>query len=479
MKKSVLLFSVAVLALASCNKTEYLGQEGLEGKSPIEIGSTTLRGTKAHVTGQSAAERLGNKFKVYGLKTTGSDEQTVFNGVPVIYSSEKWDYTSASELTRYWDPNATQYDFLAFSDANTTQKVVAPAIADLFEDGITIGTATSNVTLAELQKIYVAPSLTIENGAFTSPVNFVFRNAAAKIRVAFFNAIPGYDVKINKFYPANPAVTDDGKTNVILFGDNAFFTAAAYSVDPETAATTVIGTPAKTGKIELGAKCTEGYIGRNITDASFDKADKAWTMVMPVNDAAKDINLVISYTLQNLHETIERTSFVTIPAVYAQWASNHAYTYYFRITDNDLHPITFSAEVIDFEETGYTQETITTIDGEQEANITTWAAGSAVQENKAYKVGELIYVAVTNVTVDAQHPITVQVAYTDDLTVDGSNAGAKIAEGSYQTMARGDDNRSSFTANAAGKWVIRVKYKDSQDQDKTAFKVVTVTSDSE
>ncbi|MBQ0020104.1 MAG: hypothetical protein KBT39_06220 [Bacteroidales bacterium] len=465
------LFYVAATAamLASCT-SEIAPEEGtVEAvKYPVEFSGARCVTTRA--TGSAAATLLSNEFTVYGVKLINSTSETVFNGTPVKFASNAWNYSSATEETRYWDPNATAYQFLTFSDANNPDVVVAPGIANI-ADGITIGTTSQNVSLDALQKVYVAPGITVQKENFTSPVTFSFRNAAAKVRVAFFNAIPGYDVIIDNFYPsdANDAVATKAAT---LFNTNGFFTGAAYSVDTETATTTVIGTPTTASTFALGTKCADVKLGRNIVDATFDQAEKAWTWAMPVNGASKDINLKIDYRLVSKHETINRTSFVTVPANYAQWKANHAYTYYFRITDNDLHPITFTAQVIDFETNE--QETITTIDGEQEVNITTWAEGSTVQITPVYKVGDVIYVSVTNCTNPG-----VEVAHTSNTDVDGSNAGTLIDDNDYETLIPATDGRYSFTANkGAGKYVIRVSYKDSTNASKVAFKVVTVNEPS-
>lgn len=471
MKKSLFFVAATAAMLASCSSEIIPEGMDVKGLSPIEFNGEPGMITRA--TGADAATLLSNQFTVYGVKKTGAVLEAVFNGVPVNYGTE-WDYTSVLEPSRYWDPNANSYKFLAYSDANATKVVVAPtiksgAVVSDIPSSITIGSTESNVTLEQLQKVYVAASKEVTSSAFTSPVSFQFVNAAAKVRAAFFNAIPGYDVIINQFYPATPAVDANKTKNVTFYNDNGFYTAAAYSVNLADATTSLIGTPTTASVFTLGDECTKGALGKSITAASFDKANGAWTWAMPVNGAAKDLNMEIKYTLHSAHETIQRTSTVTIPAIYAQWAANHAYTYYFRITDNDLHPITFSAEVIDFETNE--QETITTIDGEQEANITTWVDGSTVQVTPVYKVGDKIAVSVTNA---GASPV-IQWAYTSDTTVDGSNAGSKIASQSYTTIYAGDDGRAYFTADqGAGKYVIKVSYTDSNSDPKVAYKVVTV-----
>lgn len=98
--------------------------------------------------------------------------------------------------------------------------------------------------------------------------------------------------------------------------------------------------------------------------------------------------------------------------------------------------------------------------------------GSTVQVTPVYKVGDRIWVSVTNAT----NP-KISWAYTADTTVDGSNAGSKIADSAYTQIYLDSDKRASFKADqGAGKYVIKVTYADSQSQVKTAYKVVTVNN---
>lgn len=479
--KKALIFSAVVLgiALVGCSKSNYLGKEIAEAASPIEFFGGATHSTKADIAGDPAAALLHNEFMVLGKKLVGETETVVFDNVAVKYDAQstaanKWSYLHDGQELRFWDPNASKYTFLAYSDANATKRVVVPTAEA--PATFTIGTVEAPVDTEALSKVYTSPAAVVEKANFTSPISFKFSNAAAKVRVAFYDAVPGYKVRVLKFYASSTDQT--GSNNVELISDNGFYSKAAYNITMASGKISVIsGSTTASSLLTLGdqivnAQSTNHYIGETIADATFDKAGKAYTWVMPVGAAAKELNLKVYYEMKSGHETIKRTTTVRIPAEFAQWEANHAYTYVFKITDNDLHPITFSATVEDF----INEETITTVDGGQDINITTYVAGSDVQGNGEYKKGDLIYVGLTNYDT-ASEPV-IGVLHSEDAELDGSNAAAKTAGQEFETLDRDEDETLyQFKADKAGKYVIKVTYKclNAEHTDlHTAYKVVKV-----
>lgn len=457
MKKNLFYAAAMVAMLASC--TSEVIPEGLvdEVKYPVEFNATPGYMTRANKTGADAATLLSNKFVVYGQKTVGGVTTSVFDAVPVNYVSE-WSYVGLGQALRYWDSNASSYDFYAYSDANNPS-IITPA-ANVYTGGVTVAAATAE----DLSKVYTTSAKNVSTASFTSPVTFTFKNAAAKVRVAFYNAIPGYEVNVDKFY----VTTADAETeNTTLKG--TFYQSAGYTVAAD-GTQALNGAPTTMTDITLGNKivqCTNAnqYISKSITTATFDKTDGAYTWVLPTQGAGDDINLKVTYRMISGHDIISRTVDVTVPAVYAKWEPNHAYTYFFKITDNDLHPITFDAEVVDFEDN--TQETITTIDGDNPVNITTWVDGSEVQTDVVYKKGSDIYVSVKN----CPATFDVHTGFTTDTTINGSNAGAKINDWTLRTETTG--GRYLINATAAGYYVVRVSWVSGGDP-KYAYKVIKV-----
>lgn len=460
MKKHLLIAASLAALLASCTSEVIPERPSAESfMSPIEfIGEPGAMTRAENITGAAAATLLSNKFVVYGQKTVNSEVSQVFEGVPVEYTTE-WSYVSASQALRYWDSNASSYNFYAYSDANNPS-IVTPE-SNIYTGGVTIATSTAE----NLSKVYITPVQNISTSAFTSPVTFAFKSAAAKVRVAFYNAIPGYEVNVDKFY----VTTSDAETeNTTLKG--SFYQSASYTI-AANGTQSVNGTPTTMADLTLGNKivqCTNAnqYIGKSITTATFDKDGGAYTWVLPTQGAVQDINLKVTYRMISGHDVISPTVDVKIPAVYAKWEPNHAYTYYFKITDNDRHPITFDAEVVNFE----TNETITTIDNDNPVNITTWVADSDVKNDDVYKKGKDIYVSVANCP---NTTFDVHYGFTTDETINGSNAGSKIADNSWNLLTVTTNGRYQINATAAGYYVVRVSW-TSDSTTKYAYKVIKV-----
>lgn len=464
MKKTFLFVALAAVAAASCSKAEYLGQQPqkVEKQSPIEIGTSVDAVTKA--TKEESATLLSNRFIVWGQKTISGVSSSVFDQIPVSYTADGWSYVTASQALRYWDSNAQTYDFIAVSDANSrvmATDVMAKVSAkeNVYADGFGI----SEVTADELAKIYTSSLYTVNNIDFSSPVSFEFSNAAAKVRVGFYNAIPGYDVNVDKFY-----FKDDTETeNTVLKG--SFYSKAAYNVS-NAGALTVTGTPALTTDIVLGNLIVQSpnanqYIGKSLTAASYDKTAGAYTNVLPVMAAGEDIELKVTYRMFSGNDIISRTCDVTIPAVYAKWQANYAYTYLFKITDNDLHPITFDAIVLDPQK----QETVTTVDGDNKVNITIFSEGSNVTVDGGVKQGKDVFASVENVPAATYR---VHVGYTDNDAVNGSNAASIITDWSLRTPTTG--GRYEIKADKVGYYVIRVTWTDESSVNHYAYMVFKV-----
>ena len=130
------------------------------------------------------------------------------------------------------------------------------------------------------------------------------------------------------------------------------------------------------------------------------------------------MKLKCDYTLYNptTKETINITGKTAeIPAQYLQWKANFKYSYIFKITDDDLNPITFDAVVIT-NELG-NAEYITTV---TEPSITTFGVKSGVYSTgkNEYEAGTDIYATVTAngsvVTPSLGTNVNVYVATTND-----------------------------------------------------------------
>lgn len=456
--KKIYFFAAMAAVLSSCASDESFQINELTQGTPIELGVSNLNATRANVTGDAAATLLGNQFTAFGQKTVGGVTTQLFNvnPTPVTYSGG-WSYvtTTPAQPLVYWDAAASQYDFYAFSDANETS-IVTPG-ANPYANGIVIAKDSAH----KVGLVYVAPAVQ-KTAPYSSAVNFVFKNAAAKVRMAFYNAVPGYKIKVNKFYWSN----DNGATYKVSTGAalmGTFYAEAGYTVAAD-GTQTLNGTASSTDSLVLGSKITAAdVIGTSVSTATFDSAG-LYSWVLPTQAAGDDIKLRINYTMSSGADEITREVDVTVPAEFAKWEPNYAYTYFFKITDSDLDPIAFTAEVEQFEE--FTQETITTVDGTKAANITTYVDGSAVLDDSDYKKDKTIEVRVTNVTATA-----LEVLYNGSTSEDEvDESGAKVLD-----FSGADDIKAAgnFTPTEAGYYVIRVTWNES-GEDKYAYKVVKV-----
>ena len=277
---------------------------------------------------------------------------------------------------------------------------------------------------------------------YQKEVQLSFRNLTSKVRVAFYETIPGYSVKDVYFYANNTSANskDISETNATLFtqGDaanNKFYgsgTATVYfptvgtnnlkNSDYNKAHVAIAGTDvdAKASKDfgTLNYTTSEDsrlnkenannniYLGRTSNQATFAGTTTPYYQIVLPNEAGATLTLRVNYTLVANDGSGEEIKVygakAIVPAIYAQWKSNYAYTYIFKISDKTngltglgentpegLYPITFDAVVADSEIGN--QTTITTV---ATPSITTYQKGHDIKKDE-YKEGD-IYVMATD-----------------------------------------------------------------------------------
>ena len=485
-RKNYLLIVAAAAAFASCANDEVIVNNPDEGEitgAPITFGSSNVSGqTRATLSGNDAASKLNNEFVVFGTKHSADEDGTaakdnnVFVNYKVVYdnanvgksetNTNSWEYVGqtpydkakvvpavGSQAVKYWDYSAPSYTFTAFAgkaelDANhvTVTKLLADTNTtspSKYNKGYTV-TATKD---AVLDNMYYSDRMVVEKSKYDKPVVLTFRNFGSRVRVGFYETVPGYKVHIDNFYFDN-----DDNAAVTTFKamdqtSTSNFKAALWNVNTTPAATTAGTTAVNTltvtysdnnSGIENQPKVTNTTVtytgtlslGTNITAAtalsespvtptwdtplSGSSTEGKYTTVYPNEACANPMLIRCDYTLTSDDESGEtikvKNARVVVPAEYCQWKPNFAYTYLFKISDNTngttgnvpsdpddpskgdaegLHPITFDAVVIDV--TTGNQETITTVSTN---SITTYAKNSSLQGE--YKAGETIYVVDEN-----------------------------------------------------------------------------------
>lgn len=451
--KKYLFIAASALALASCSSEDFVGTEGGNVDNGAnkainfagETGKTT-RAANGNKVGADAATLLGNKFYVLGTKgtlPTGSPTTTkVFDNYQVEWgantagtssdNTNDWKYagldfvalnkTSHNEgdkqTIKYWDYSQPQYDFIAYSIGNKT--LVTDKTATLNDNevlGTTIVTPNENnnntytsyslkaTKINDLKECYYTDVTTVVKDNYGKPVQFTFKNLTAKVRVAFYETVPGYSVKELQFYSdentgrANLTSEESKSATLYTTGTEDYIAkngeiTVTYPVVGATAQTAgtkgynkaVVSVNSnegtdKTTKLALGnVNYTTEKLATSAKEASMagTKEDSYYTAVLPTATNGKPLTLRMNYTLVSDDGSKEEIKVygakAVIPASYTQWQPNFAYTYIFKISDNTngatstenntpegLFPITFDAVVADIDNVDFNQETITTV----------------------------------------------------------------------------------------------------------------------
>lgn len=361
---------------------------------------------------------------------------------------------SGKQTIKYWNYSTGQYDFIAYStgtagvvtDGSATEgNVKVSAIAAPTKDNTAAYTIQG--AAADLAKCYIADLVTAYNPEqtgkpkFGDRVQFNFRNLTTKVRVALYETVPGYSVKDVHFYADDKTPAADNKTitstAATLYPTDKFATAGTLTVSFPTVGTDNIsksdynkahvavaadakGTETSQGFGNLNyvnsddnrlVKTGEGvdnkiYLGTTLPNASYAGTGDYYQTMLP-NETGSTLTLRVNYTLVSNDGSNEEINVygakAIVPAVYAQWKSNYAYTYVFKISDNTngktglgdkdpvgLFPITFDAMVTDV--MNGTQATVTTV---ATPSITTYQKGHDVTKNDEYSAAKgAIYVMV-------------------------------------------------------------------------------------
>ena len=525
MNKYLFLAAIAITALASCSDNDFVGgnnPNAPDGSDAIAFGLDFQNVTRGgDLVGSSAADKLQNQFVVYGTKHVSAEaadatnDMAVFQNYKVEYTANSagtkasnthnWDYVgltpyantivspvATSQTVKYWDYSAANgYTFYAFASkadlSNKTGDDPAPLITvTKTESGTTVYDKGYSIAVkngANLDNLYISDRMPVAKDNFNKPVTLTFRNFGTRVRVGFFETIPGYSVKIDKFYvdddasttaePATAPVTNfdkmtDGKTTFAAALQNINTTAesntltVSYFNGNDGPVNQVKVTPSTVGynySLILGSGVINTTLSTSSTTPTWDKTEGGYTTVYPCSGVTNPMLIKVDYTLtaeDGGGETIEvKGANVVVPTQYLQWNSNYAYSYIFKISDNTngstdgtvqgLYPITFDATVVDVAD-GKTQETITTF---EDYAITTYANGSKVTTNGEYKAGENIYVVKTNTDHVVVAPTAIGTAAGNAQVYVATTTGDAISEATIFAKLTGSPNGITLTATTS------------------------------
>ena len=392
----------------------------------------------------STTDCIFDHYNVNYLKSSAKSTVSNTTGWEYVGQAVNSLSTAKEQTVKYWDTSAYKYYFVAFSkgqgvaDASgnksyaTFGKVVEEELGDddvLQELNATTSAFTITGTVDQLNEAYFSDLVSVAKNDFkTTTVTPRFRRVGAKLRIALYETIPGYSVTDVNFYTSDGDTAPNGTpklyaasaifptgTGTVYVGypnkDNSsgdYYLKALTGFVPDDGATPTSSlsfSPLTYGAFEKHEKVTDDvYLGRTTATASYsgETAAEAYINVTPSSSSSiLPLTLKCDYTLvpvDGAGETIHVFGATAlVPPAYTNWASNYAYTYIFKITDQTdgkagkpdadyagLYPITFDAvEKTDVDD-GY-EETVSTL-GSQAPTITTYQKGAAITEN-----GENIY----------------------------------------------------------------------------------------
>ncbi len=409
----------------------------------------------------STKTKVFDHYNVNYIEDSANKTETNVAGWEYVGQTKHTLSSASAQNIKYWDYSATQYDFVGFSygtgvsSTSSTEKTFATlSKIDYTKLGTSDAVYTLKGSAEELASAYIADLVTVYNrdgvSEFGKTVTLKFRSLGAKVRVALYETVPGYSVKNVKFYNAawdGSKTTTVGEDKATLFAASKVFPSATSKGTMSVYYPTVGWANSSNGtlssdynlahvKFAAGSETGDAlvktmtfgtldyketkddseadgdYLGRTSNTATYAGAasNNYYQTVLPLG-TKDNLQIRIEYDLVSTDgsdETIHvRDASAVVPAAYADWKPNYAYTYIFKISDatngwtgvdgsgnvvQGLTPITFDAVVVDTEDG--IQETITTV---STPSITTYQAGKVVTSGNEYKAGD-IYASVMNKT---------------------------------------------------------------------------------
>lgn len=540
--------TAATLLFTGCANDEYVGEvENPRGElTEITFASKNAGITRANSEGSAAANMLNKQFFVYGTKNVNSTDQVVFKNYMVRYfadsksatNSSGWEYNgiakennptgSGSETfewptdgvtpnifvnnstgtnvdaqtPKYWDYSASSYTYYAFSalpadleKSGETEPNIKVNKIETPSDGNEYEVTLKSI--ANIQHLYFADKNTIEKpsseqgtlpsnevNTYTGNVKLTFRPLTAKVRVGFYETIPGYSVQIKNMSTSNSTQTTGEGASATTTAWDGKFIAECPNLMPDNSQTIKVSyldennnnranatvwenSQAKStnDNLTLGNNIKDKDLGKTSKNVTWDTANGDYTFVWPQPSNSKPLKITVDYTLTSTdgsNETINvKGATAEVPAEYVQWMSGVAYTYLFKITDHTngttggttdpagLYPIVFDAVVAE----------------EDMGSVTTVSALSITAKQDITTGGQ--YVAADGIVFQTGQEIKLKVMQGDDEVSGASIKAGWVTIYDYTKTPEQNCNSLTDVSNGTldaqsenGYWVIKVS-KDS------------------
>lgn len=467
-----------------------------------EIKFVATSGKVTRAGGETSLAKYIDNFRVYGINTNTNNTNTlVFDNYVLWYDQQLsnsntnyWEYVGRNPIDdklqtiKYWNFSADQYYFWAVAGAEDRSFDPKNGMIETFSTTMTEVDGSASV-------LYYSKPLKVNRNNYSHPVTFHFVGAHSRMRMAFYETIPGYAVKDVKFHISTSATqlsecTANGAFNakgiLTLKYDNNTPDVTSSFEDSETQTSHSFGTlnytTAASGSLaQDGESIYLGVLSSAPTYAGNPEAPGYYTNILPLPENITPLTIKVDYTLVSLDGSGQEINITgadaTVPAEFCRWKSNFSYTYLFKISDDKLKPITFVAVGEIDNTTDNEQGTITTMG---DCSITTHQNGDTDADGIAYEpyvVGKQIEVAVSKVADNEASQIT----------LDGSNDYVRIYhqttsyEWIVETTETVDvvDHYTSgiayFNPTEVGTYRIEYWHKEGDaDAEKKAVKIVSV-----
>lgn len=186
MKKSLIIFAAAALAMTACTTTKDIDYGVAQASKQVSFTSHVNKNTRALVNDNF------NQFIVFGtyVTTTSTTPIQIFNGTTVTKTGADWTYTDEA---RYWIKDAS-YTFYAYSKENGTTGTSRLNGKELtFVDYTVDGTPENQKDL-----VFAAAENVVGKETGNAKVAFDFKHILSKIRFNFTSNFPeGYTIKVD------------------------------------------------------------------------------------------------------------------------------------------------------------------------------------------------------------------------------------------------------------------------------------------
>lgn len=302
MKKSLIIFAAAALAMTACTTTKDIDYGVAQASKQVSFTSHVNKNTRA-LTNENF-----NQFNVFGSYITSSNAVPVqvFNDVAVTKSGADWTYSGDA---RYWIKDAT-YTFYAYSKENEktgTSRFNAP---ELTLEDYTVNAAPEN------QKDLVFASATNITGkeSGNEKVAFDFKHILSKIRFNFTSDFPeGYKVTVDQVEVRN-------------FRDKGTFTASTGEWKNQTRS---VDTEVADDMLKISATFAEADADKALVRG--DNVSTEDIYMLPFAYTQPNVRLYFRLTITNANNVVVSQK-VNYGAFKPTWTKGTAYNYKVTLT---------------------------------------------------------------------------------------------------------------------------------------------------